>query len=69
MTIIEALIEENCRVSNGSRWLTVEKLSDGTLEYTVWERRYKAKNTNTVVLTDDEAEAVLFLNGGICKGC
>ena len=55
--ILKFMAEENARLSNGNKWMTV----DSTLVITVWVRLYGAKRTASVYRgfsVDDALEAL-----------
>ncbi len=62
MTIIELLKDKNifdARVSYGKRWLVYIYGS-----YQVFEHRYRAKKSTTLIITDNEEDAVAKLIEG-----
>ena len=61
MTISEALKNENLRVSNGDRWLVIDKERYEVYGYIY----YKSRSKKPIILieTTDEAKAVAVLLG------
>ena len=67
MTIIEALIKENLRITNGLRWLVAEQNNIVEIHENVWFEVYEKpigkKKTICLCKTFDESYAVKVLLG------
>lgn len=63
--ILKLLIEENARISVGHRRLIGGFPLGGTggIEYTIFEHKPYAKNTKTLLVTQDEELACKILKG------
>ena len=60
--ILKLLVEENCRIDNGDRWLVCH--GDAVKRYTVYQRKPYQKRTRTLIeSTEDEQKACRILKG------
>lgn len=57
MKISKALKENNARLSYGDKWLVWSNII-GTNAWVVMQRKYRQKNTRTLLITNSEEEAV-----------
>lgn len=58
MTVIQALMKEDLRISNGSKWLYFDQ---STEEWVVLNRGYKKKQNDCLIRTYIQDEAIKVL--------
>ncbi len=63
MKISEALKENNARLSYRDKWLVWSNII-GTNVWMVMQRKYRQKNTRTLLITNSEEEAIKELLKG-----